>query len=72
MMPNTSPDAPVLTLKEASQFLGLSIPTLYRLGKKGDIELIRVGEIVGSSLRVNMKSKRCAWPELDVQAVNNN
>jgi len=34
----------VLTLKEASQFLGLSIPTLYRLGKKGDIELIRVGE----------------------------
>jgi len=43
-MPNTSPDAPVLTLKEASQFLGLSIPTLYRLGKKGDIELIRVGE----------------------------
>jgi excisionase family DNA binding protein len=44
MMPNTSPDAPVLTLKEASQFLGLSIPTLYRLGKKGDIELIRVGE----------------------------
>jgi len=36
------------------------------------IELIRVGEIVGSSLRVNMKSKRCAWPELDVQAVNNN
>jgi excisionase family DNA binding protein len=43
-MPTTGDNAPVLTLKEASQFLGLSIPTLYRLGKKGDIELIRVGE----------------------------
>ena len=63
---DTGDRSPLLTLKEACQVLDVSLRTIYRLGKAGELELIKLGgrtRVTRASIDNHIKNAKRVFPK---------